>query len=342
VGKGRSDKRRVTSAETVVGATILLLLLMVAVAVYLKQYDYDAALYGLDPNLLAPKGSGRKVRASKAAGLLVELGRELSLQASEVESFAAENLYEKINGQDQVFFSYGFEALSVIRLGLNKGGKDSFEASIYDMGAAHNAFGIYSTLRSQDAGWQHGQVRGIAAANAIFFFKGRYYVTLVGSSTSEVLKSIIDRAARFLADRLGGDAGQPWAFGVFPNEGLVSESIGYVRANWLGTEFFDKVFTADYEIGQSTLRGYLSRRADAEESNAILQKLRQYWQEAGGKVVYEGQGASAGLIGAEVLGVYEVAFSSGKYVGGVTEADELDSAQRLAQRLLRAVKEYQQ
>ena len=338
-GTGQRNNRPVGPVESWVGVAVLLLLVIVVVGVWREQYDYEPAEFGLDTSLLARGKEQQRGASSRAGDILRRVVKELTGAEVEVESFGPENVYEKINGKDHLFLGHGFEALAVTRVAV-EGGEDSFEMFVYDMGEPENAFGVYASLRTDDPAWRHEGVMGLAGANAIFFIKSKYYVCLVGSSTSAALQKLMDKAGGRLVELLGGEAASLWAIDVFPREGLVADSFGYVRANWLGSEFFDKVFTADYEVAGGKVTGYLSRRADADEGRATLAQLEGYWREVGGKIVSKKEDSKAPRVAAELFGVYEVAFGCGEYVGGVTEADDLTSAEALAGELIEAVRAY--
>ena len=219
--KTKKQKRIVGPAETAVGVVVLLVLVLVAAVIYLEQYHYDPSLFELDSDLLKQPAA----KTHPTVEILQKIAEELPLKYSPIASFDSENVYEKINGRDQMFLSLGFVRLDVLPCEL--AGQGTFEIFIYDMAEPENAFGIFAAMRSDDPAWQRPNIIGTVAQNGVFFFKGRYYVCLIGSDTTAPLIEMIKAAAVQLAETLEGYSVIPAVAQKFPKENLLPDSIGY-------------------------------------------------------------------------------------------------------------------
>src|SRR4030042_2388904 len=71
-------------------------------------------------------------------------------QIASPQVYNQKNLFNRINGQAELFFKYGFQK-SVFTIYQNKNNsKDQIEVDLYDMGNVLQAFGILSRFRSED------------------------------------------------------------------------------------------------------------------------------------------------------------------------------------------------
>ena len=328
--------------QSTISLIILLILLTIAAAIYRQQSRYDRWLFALDPNLLDTAAGSATTTPGVALNALRQTCQASSWAAGPIESFDPDNVYEKINGKDQTFFSFGFSALHVVTLSSPAQPDHSFEVFVYDMAEPHNAFGIFSHLRTDDPPWSQPDVLGLAAANAVFFIKGQYYLSLIGSDTAEPLMTSLHATARNLLQLLPGSSKTPSVCDVFPTTDLLAHGIGYNPSNFLATDFLDKVFTASYHIGPTELTCYLSDRQTSPASAHTLEKLSQFWSAAQAETIADQSSGSAGMLIVKLFDTYEIAFATGRFLGGITEAQDLQAARSLAQQLAQAAQKYQE
>ena len=98
-------------------------------------------------------------------------------QISGPEVYTQKTLFERINGQAELFFKYGFQR-SVFSIYQNKNNsKDQIELDLYDMGNVLQAFGIFSRFRSEHRPAGIGLDSYLEDAS-LLFYKGRYFVML--------------------------------------------------------------------------------------------------------------------------------------------------------------------
>ena len=101
--------RTVSKTETYVGYCILLVLIISAIGIFLKQYQYHAAT--LTSAVIQEPASSQPPERSTSLTDLVQYAPDELAQLSPAESFGPENLSEKIDGKAELYFSAGFAKL---------------------------------------------------------------------------------------------------------------------------------------------------------------------------------------------------------------------------------------
>src|SRR4030042_4760910 len=95
-------------------------------------------------------------------------------------TFTKKTLFERINGQAELFFKYGFQK-SVFAIYQNQKDKEhQIELDIYDIGSVLHAFGIFSRFRNGDRGGGVGLESFIEDQSGVFY-QGKYFIMLFGT-----------------------------------------------------------------------------------------------------------------------------------------------------------------
>ena len=163
-------------------------------------------------------------------------------QVGSPQVYNQKNLFNRINGQAELFFKYGFQK-SVFALYQNSSNsKDQIEVDFYDMGNALQAFGIFSRFRSED------RLAGVGLESyledtSLLFYKGRYFVMLYAT---EANSSSLMRLARMISSEIPDSSPPPKEIDYFPKGGLKPGSIEYYPEGLLGYQFFKRGFQGVY------------------------------------------------------------------------------------------------
>jgi len=122
----------------------------------------------------------------------------------EEQSFERESLYEYINGSAEVYLAYNYRKATARR--YTRPGPPDIVVDVYRMGSAEDAYGVFS-LEQQDpeAGIGQGSEFG---GSLLRFWKGPYFVTLLGNGTGKELAEAVLGLGRELAKRIQ-EIGQP-------------------------------------------------------------------------------------------------------------------------------------
>ena len=146
-----------------------------------------------------------------------------------------QSLYDYIDGGAELYISYGFQ--SAISCRYIKEGQPEVTAEIFDLGSAPNAFGVYSQTRDMEE-TDYGQ--GSYYVNgAQFFWKGRYWISLMTSETTEESVKLLLKLAGLIDEVITETGEPPSILSVLPAEGLVPGGTLYFHHYiWLNSYYF--------------------------------------------------------------------------------------------------------
>jgi len=188
--------------------------------------------------------------------------------------FTPGDLYEYINGNADLFNSFGFEEAAVGDY-VPTGAKEGWiSVDVYDMGAPLHAFGIYGAEKADGVEAAAVGVQGYESAGVIAFWKGRYYVkvsTIEGDDAAGAR-----RLAELVADRIGGEPAMPVELSWLPLERQVAGSERYVRKSALGHRFLNEVVSAQYELGPARAFLYIADLGEPKGAAEAFAKLREF------------------------------------------------------------------
>jgi hypothetical protein len=313
---------RAKRLESIISICLLVILFLIGLGVLIKQPNYNMGQYGID-TAAVPK---------------LEIPFELSSFApagfetlSEVEIYNSENLYEKINGKAPLYIESGFEELSTQRFVSVDDRSLWMELYAYDMGAVKNAFSVYSVQRRADSEDFPPLRFAYKTGNALYFVHGKYYIELVGSSESGKLFRAIAEAARKIQANLAADYDTEIAeLALFPQEDLILGSIKLYLANAFGFEGLTNTFTAKYRFGNETVTAFLSKQADSEDAEAVAESYRSFLIENGAVIKNTASKTFVDKV-MDFYGATEIVFTVGPFVAGVHEAENQQTAEKLAE-----------
>jgi hypothetical protein len=116
-----------------------------------------------------------------------------------LESFTPETLYEKINGQADLYLASGFLELKSQRYVHTDNQDMWFEVFKYDMGTKENAIAVYSQQYRDDGHPLEWSEFAYFVANALFFVHGQDYMEMRAASTSDdLVTSMHDVAKKYV------------------------------------------------------------------------------------------------------------------------------------------------
>jgi hypothetical protein len=321
-----AKKRTRRKGETLLGFLILALLAIIAVIVFFQQFQFNPAV-----TAQSALEEGKEHSVSAQFSTLVPLPENLR-QMTPLESFTPETLYEKIDGQADLYLASGFRQLECQRYVQTDNQDMWFEVFKYDMGTIENAFSVYSQQYRDDGHPLEWTEFAYSVANALFFVHGRDYIEMRAASTSdELVASMHDVAKRYVETHpleKATIAGLSW----FPKEDLDTKSMAMVVSNAFGFEGLNQVFTAEYRIDGITVTGYMSQCASAREAAELASAFQDYFLRFGGQELEAGFPSPSGKT-IEIMDTTNIIFSDGPYLAGVHEALNIEVARELASRL---------
>lgn len=327
-----SDSKRI---ETVVGVCILLMLVATAAGVLWRQSRFDANLFSASlPSLSANGGlADGSVQPSPFLSFIPDSLAPLTPP----ETFAADNLSDKIDGEAELYLSAGFKELRSQRFKRADREDLWLELFVYQMSSADSAFSVFSTQRPANASPLDFARFAYHTENAVFLVHGEEYVEIIGGSPL-LLDDLLTIAANVVRQK-PLEAEKRSDQDLFPAENLDPTSISLHGADVFGFSRLNNVFTAKYTLDGQELKAFISRRESAEDAREMAAAYHRFLLEHGGVEVADFAVDIPGARMVEIFDLYEVVFVHGSFFAGVHEADNKDAAKKLAGLLFQSLQE---
>ena len=149
----------------------------------------------------------------------------------ESRRFAGKALYEHIDGAAEVYLAYGFRQVTVRR--YLRAGQPDILAEVYRLGSAEDAYGVFSLERQDpEAGIGQGSEFG---GSLLRFWKGPYFVTVLGNGTGRELEEAVRALGKELAAGLRETGPPPRLLHFLPDPDTLPgpDRICFVRSHVL-------------------------------------------------------------------------------------------------------------
>lgn len=260
-----------------------------------------------------------------------------------LETFNAENLFEKIDGRAESFIQYDVRGMAYTY--FHPTGDDSNELQLYIFEMANDlkALGKYGSEKPEETKPVQVGTEGYSASGSLLFRTGKYYTQIVSTKDdpkfNEFALAIAKRVAAAQGagstegTKEGGEAmaGPDAIFAVLPT-GDGKANSKYVAQDVFGYAFLSDVFMADYQSGGSTWQGFLRPYASAEEAKSMYDKYLETVKADGAKVTTETPKDCDAMVVSSNIGLVDVVFLKGNTLAGVNGATEAKPALEFAKR----------
>jgi len=320
---GRHYRRRYSRREVWAGAVIAVGMAGVGGWVAWRGANPDPALFEAAP------GMTRRGPADVARGVLPEGVAPSGWTEGGVATFGPDNVYEKINGREGFYKSFGFVSLAFASYFDPEDETRAVDVEIYDLGAPANALGCLSAESGPDRPpevMDGGLVR--VESNARFLTRGRHYLRLVASDASPRSTAALEHLQGRLVASLAGDA-LPWSFALLVGQlGLPTSGVSYYAEDAFSLAAGQRVHAGAID-GEGAVV-FVSVDGDPEARAAALMSgfsLLGEPEEAGGRVWVRDQFQSR----------LSTAVVAPPFVAGVYSAAELEGGEEALEALLSAL-----
>lgn len=239
--------------------------------------------------------------------------------------FTADNLYERINGRAELYLSYDVTELTTATFEKEADIGEFIELSIFDMGNPTNAFGIFSVERFLgETPLDLGRLSYRSGSN-VYIWKGKYYITLVASETTEKLRLISLGLASKVAASLGDSSELVWGLSTLPQDDLIPDSIQYFKVDALGLDFMKNTYTAKYLKRDTEVTVFLSQLDSSDTALNTMKSFAEQSDKYGRGSTHEIKNDIEFFL-CDMNGTYDVIFKKGRLVGGVLSVTHKDIA----------------
>jgi len=158
------------------------------------------------------------------------------------QTYTRKTLFERINGEAELFFKYGFQKSVFAVYQGKKSREDQIEVDIYDMGNVLQAFGVFSRFRNEDRLGGFG-LDSFLDDHSALFYQGKYFVMLYAP---EVNQEILRQFSKLISLKISDPSPPPREISYFPKNGLKPGSIQYFSEGLLGHQFLKRGFQGTY------------------------------------------------------------------------------------------------
>lgn len=186
--------------------------------------------------------------------------------------YTHDNLYDYIDGNCELYFSYGFKSLVSASYKNDKAPEQTVTVDIYDMGTSLSAFGVYSSQSHRDYSYQAIGCEAIVSPQQIRLWQDRFQVEI--NSSAENSEEILSQMARAVSQNL--PACQPLAeLNWLPPQDQIPHTLKYVAEGFLGQNVLPGGLEALYKIDDQEVRGFAAKCENAEAAKLGLQKYAE-------------------------------------------------------------------
>lgn len=199
--------------------------------------------------------------------------------------YSPEDLYDYIDGEAELYLSYGFKELATLTYFWGSADDTFFVVDIYDMGTSLNGFGLYSNYRHPGYRFEDIGTEAIVSDLGIKFYQGRYVVELRTGDGSGKTEKAIRVVAQKISERIDEPAEPPEILAFLPQENRVEKTLRYVAQEMLSQAFLPGGIAARYTVGGREVTGFVVLFDDSEEARGGFEKLKRFFEEAGGDFV---------------------------------------------------------
>ena len=251
-----------------------------------------------------------------------------------VALYDRDNLFERVNGESELYFPYGFELLASARYVNSNNPKASFDADVYRMGTLLDAFGIYASYRKrEDAGIGIG-AEGTFSGSQLFFYQGRYLVRLQATGDPLPGEAAFLACGRAIARDLPAAAGRPNELELFSVPVVVPKSERYIATSLLGYDFFRRGVMADALLGGEQVQLFLVPEDSRDAARTAFTRYRDYLKTAGKGLQATETADRASLQGVDPLYGRVLVEQTGRFIIGVVRFTDDAAVRQLMAHLL--------
>lgn len=285
-----------------------------------------------------------------------------------IETFNAENLYEKIDGRAESFLQYGVKGMAYTFYHPAGDPSDELQLYVYEMESPLKALGKYGSEKPDEVKLIPVGDEGYTAAGSTLFHAGKYYNQIVSTRDDPKFAAFaLDLARRVAAKQkpepAAADHGKP-APEPKPEEKPKPEAVPataptaavtpatyfallppgnkqgdnkYVAQDVFGYSFLSDVFMADYKEGDATWQGFLRPYKDDDEAKAMLAKYQESVKQDGAEIKpLQADGADEMIVSSNI-GLFDVIFRKGNTLAGANGATSLKPAETFTRALAKSL-----
>ncbi len=250
------------------------------------------------------------------------------------DTYTRDNLFDRIDGEAEMYFPYGFEVLVSGRYVSKREPQIAVEVDVYKMGSLTDAFGIYASYRRVDDTEAMVGAEGIVSPAQLLFYQDRYFIRLQASGTLSIDRKVLLECAKSISIHLPAGKGRPTELRAFMIAGVKQKSERYIAQSVLGYPFFKRGFMADAVTPKAQMQVFILAEDSADAAQMTLRKYGGYLAQSEAKFQMISSDDCAWIESADPLYNNVFAEQCGRYVVGATKVKEASEAKQLIKQIM--------
>jgi hypothetical protein len=282
-----------------------------------------------------------------------------------LETFNAENLFEKIDGRAESFIQYNVKGMAYTFYHPTGDPSNELQLYVFEMENALKALGKYGSEKPEEVQTVAVGTEGYTAAGSTLFYAGKYYTQIVSTQDDAKFSAFALELARRVAARQqgGGTATAPAAvasstnaptpapaatkpapaevtpatyFAFLPAKNRQGDA-KYVAQDVFGYSFLSDVFMADYKEGDVGWQGFLRPYRDANEAKSVMERYIAGVKKDGAEVKTIAAEGADEIVVSSSIGLIDVVFRKGNTLAGANGATSAPPAEAFARALAKSL-----
>ncbi len=251
-----------------------------------------------------------------------------------VTLYDKDSLFDRINGESELYFPYGFEKLAYARYESRKDRSIALDADVYAMGSLLDAFGMFANYRRKDSTAAEIGVEGTISSSQMLFYQDRYLVRLQVTGATTIDQNVLLACGNAIAQNLPPCMARPRELGAFMVPAMVKKSERYIASSLLGYEFFRRGLIADAVLGKDEAQVFLVLETTAEAARAAFDRYHAYLKTGASNVRVTESSGRISLEAVDPLYGAVVVQQSGRFLAGAVRIKDRAAAKQLVEQVL--------
>lgn len=244
-----------------------------------------------------------------------------------------ETLFDRIDGEAELYFPYGFEFLASARYVNRSTPQLGVEVDVYKMGSLLDAFGMYANYRRVDDAAVAIGAEGFLSSSQLLFYQDRYFVKLQASGTTSLGQNVFLICARAVSQKLPRNTRRPKETDAFRIPSVVPQSERYIAKSLLGYAFFQRGLIADAVLEGERVQVFFVPEESRDAARKTFEKLRSHLKTSGQDLEVTGNGDRISLTATDPLYKKMLVEQSDRYVIGVVRIKGVSEAKQLLEQV---------
>ncbi|MEI6306116.1 MAG: DUF6599 family protein [Deltaproteobacteria bacterium] len=254
-----------------------------------------------------------------------------------IRQYNKDNLFERINGESELYFPYGFEGLTSAIYVNRKNPQIAVEADVYQMGSLLDAFGMFANYSRRDDTEVVIGGDGTISDSQLFFYQDRYLIRLQTSGPSNPPPEVFLACARAIAKNLPANPGKPHELEAFGIPGVDNKSVRYIASSLLGYDFFRRGLMADASLNGQPVQLFLVTEDSETAAAKVFEQYRSYLNKESKEHNTAGTSSGSSIRAIDPLYSNVVVEKYGRFIIGAVRVKDLNAAVQAVEKVRQRV-----